>query len=329
MQAGDRTGGYELLEAIGPSDPRGASFVARRAGDGAFAHRVKVTVIRVASSDRMFVAMALDEARLYRAVDHQNLIQLLDLGADASHAFFVTEHVVGVTLDELRQRSPHDALDELGDPYRRSPPADPAPLGVAIAIACGVGAGLHYAHECTTSDGKALDIVHRDVAPRNVMIGFDGSVKLDALALARPFHRLRGGDDTSAMVQYLSPEQCRGRVIDRRSDIYSLATILWELTVGVPRFFRGMPDIDVLTAIAKHDVIAPSQHRVDYPPELERIVMRGLAREPDARYQTAAELVADLDTFTRTHACWASSRDISAFMHRVFPGGAQRARRLS
>src|SRR5262249_37438422 len=151
------------------------------------------------------------------------------------------------------------------------------PLEVAVAIGIGTAAELHYLHEKRDADGRPLGLVHRDVSPPNIFLTSDGTVKLVDFGIAKA--ALRAGETRTGTVKgkviYLSPEQCRQEPLDRRTDVFSLAIVLWELTVG-RRLYDQEGDLAIMNAITGRDTPAPSQLVRRYPRELERIVMKGL-----------------------------------------------------
>jgi serine/threonine protein kinase len=263
VHPGDRIGPYEIVEVLAV-EALATSCVARR--DNA---TVVLRVLEVTDRDRAFVHLVLDEARLACTLAHQNVGRVYELGLDGEHAFIATEHVAGMTAGELCGR---------------------LSIPLAIAIAIDVCRGLHYLHECTMRDGRPLHIVHGEVSPPNVIVGFDGGVKLVGSRLTSALFRSRHDRD----YRHLSPEQCQGRTLDRRADLYALAAVLWELTTGVPRFAPELSEMDVLVAIAKRAPVPPSDVVPHYPRELEVILLRALSHDREARHATAAELQAAL-----------------------------------
>jgi serine/threonine-protein kinase len=186
------------------------------------------------------------------------------------------------------------------------------PLEVVIAIAIGILNGLHYLHE-------QLDVVHRDISPSNVMVGCDGSVKIIDFGIAL-WHSARIGAKREGIgggkPSYMSPEQCLNWPLDRRTDIYSTAVLIWELSV-VDKLFCGRDEKEVMDRIVAGDVMPPSVMRVDYPAELEQIVMRGLARHRNARFATAEEMRESLDAFAHKLRIDFSTTRVSQYLTTV------------
>src|SRR5205823_10948667 len=164
------------------------------------------------------------------------------------------------------------------------------PIDHALNIGIGVAAALQYAHEKRDRDAKPLDIVHRDVTPQNVIVTWDGAVKLLDFGIAKASNRINETRSGSfkGKVPYMSPEQCRGEPLDRRSDIFSLGIMLHEMTL-CRRLFRGDTDFQILKQIVEGPIPKPCDLDADYDPRLQAIVMKALERNPAARFQTARE----------------------------------------
>ncbi len=236
------------------------------------------------AGDPDFVTMFLDEARIAATLEHPNVVRMREVGSDGTSWFIVMEFLDGDNVRALLRQ-----LGSLGRPMG---------LAQALAIVVGAAAGLHYAHERLGTDGRPLRIVHRDVSPQNLFVTRDGAVKLVDFGIAKAASR---STETQAgtmkgKIPYMSPEQCGGEALDRRSDVWSLGVVMYELTVG-RRFVRRAPDYLMMKQITEEPVLAPSQVRPMYPPELERIVLKALAPRRGQRYQTMEDLRADLVAF--------------------------------
>jgi len=193
------------------------------------------------------------------------------------------------------------------------------PLGIALAIVMGICAGLHHAHELVDDDGRSRQIVHRDVSPRNVVLTFDGDVKIVDFGIAKATHRRTETHATElkGKLRYMAPEQCRREPVDRRADVFAVAAILWELTVG-RRLFEGKTDDEVIEALSVGEIRAPSQVVPDYPIELERIVMHGLAFDPEPRWPTTEAMRLALAEFAFAHDVRLTTVKLGDFLRSLF-----------
>ena len=228
------------------------------------------------AADDQFLRMFLDEARIGALLDHPNIPRIIEVGHDAHGYFLAMEAVPGKTLSAILRRA-----------ARRERPLGQADAAFIVARAA---AALGYAHALTDADGRPLNIVHRDVSPENILISFEGAVKLIDFGIAsvhgRMSETLVGG--LKGKVEYMSPEQASGAPVDRRSDVFSLGIILWEALSG-RRLFRRDTDLAVMRAISSESIPRPSGPR-PIPPRLERIVMTALERAPEDRFQDAHEM---------------------------------------
>jgi tRNA A-37 threonylcarbamoyl transferase component Bud32 len=259
--------------------------------------------------DPQRLRMFLDEARLMATLTHPQVTQVYDVGTSGDVPFFCMEYVHGANLREI--------LDAAGGNDGQTA----LPLAHAVGIVAAAAAGLHYAHEKTGPTGDPLGIVHRDVSPSNVLVTYDGSVKVSDFGIAKwASQRSETQDGTlKGKLAYMSPEQCRGQAVDRRSDVFALGTLLYELTTGVHPFASGDgSDYQLLTQIVNHPPAPPRLPSGAYPPELERIVMRALARDPGDRYPTAEALQLDLETFAREQKLVVSAVALGAYMRSLF-----------
>jgi serine/threonine-protein kinase len=252
--------------------------LARMTGiEGFERHVVVKRILAQTARDGRYVAMFLDEARLAASLHHHNIVQVIDVGEADGEYFFAMEYVHGRDLrDLLRHLARTEQLP---------------PLEHAIAIATAVASALHHAHEMCGPDRKPLNLVHRDVSPANILVGYDGHVKVADFGIAKAIAR-RADTEVGALkgkIAYMAPEQCRGQPVDRRGDVFSLGIVLFELLV-VRRLFRGDSDYDTMRAIVSGDVPKPSSLRRDLPAALDAILLRALATAPNDRYQTADEL---------------------------------------
>jgi serine/threonine-protein kinase len=234
------------------------------------------------AEDPDFVDMFLDEARVAVAIDSPHVVGTLDLGRDDGGApYIVMDLVVGVSLAELLAGCKHERL----------------PRGIAIEILAQAAVGLHDAHEATRPTGEPLHIVHRDVSPQNVLIGVDGIVRIGDFGIvqARERRTQTNAGQLKGKFQYFAPEQAMGKPLDRRSDVFALGIVCWEVLAG-RRLFTATDDIALL-----HDVQHAAIPRLDdIPSPIADAVAKALDRDPAARYQTALELATALRVAART-----------------------------
>ena len=268
--------------------------------------------------DPELLRMFLDEARLSATLTHPHITEVYDVGADGDAPFFAMEYVHGANLRELMRAHARSA----GQATTQDPAvAVPLELGYAIEIVAAAAAGLHYAHDRLGPGGEALGIVHRDVSPSNVLVSYDGAVKVSDFGIAKwALQRTRTQEGTlKGKFAYMSPEQCRGHAVDRRSDVFALGTILYELTTGAAPF-TGESDLEILNRIAT-GVAAPPvwpEEKGVYPTALSDIVMRALAPDPDHRFPTMQALQVALETFAREASIPVSTVALGGLMQRLF-----------
>ena len=193
-------------------------------------------------------------------------------------------------------------------------------LGVDLAatIAAKVGAALEYAHRHKDEQGKELRIVHRDVSPQNILVSNEGEVKLVDFGIARAATKASHTDSGSlhGKLLYMSPEQAWGKTLDRRSDIFSLGSVLYEALTGHP-LFSGNSEMSVIERVRDAQFLSPSSLNPAVPIEIEAIVTRALQKNPDQRYQDAAEMLLDLDTYLRYRPAVGSS-ELARFIGGLF-----------
>ncbi|HVK87930.1 MAG TPA: protein kinase [Kofleriaceae bacterium] len=262
-------------------------------------------ILRDQANNAEFVAMFLEEARLAAQLQHPNVAQVYDIGKLGDSYFFTMEYVHGETVRSLM--------------YRTTEQQREVPLSVVLSVIAGAAAGLHHAHERVGVDGRPLGIVHRDVSPSNLMISYEGSVKVVDFGVAKAESRAvetRSGT-VKGKVSYLSPEQCRGLEVDRRSDLFSLGIVMWEMLVG-DRLYRRGSDFEIMTAIVSEEVLPPSHRRRGIPPELDALVLRLLAKKPKDRFQTCDEAVDALEQVAAKIGVQLSANALGRYMREVF-----------
>ncbi|MGE3764792.1 MAG: serine/threonine-protein kinase [Kofleriaceae bacterium] len=281
-------------------------YLARQTGLGSFErHVVLKTILRERATDQRFVTMFLDEAKLAATLNHQNVAQVYEVDQADGAYFMAMEYVHGENARAILETT-----------LRRG---WTVPLELAVMIISGAAAGLHHAHERRGKGGAPLNIVHRDVSPANIMVGYDGSVKVLDFGIAKAEERATKtvGGTIKGKYGYMSPEQCKGKPIDRRSDIFALGIVLYELTT-LRRAFKGNDDFETMKRIVSGDVVLPSVAVPGYPRELEAIVLTAMANDPNARFQTGQELIEALDAFAVRAKLTGSNTAMGRFMTQLF-----------
>src|SRR5262249_55810730 len=307
IDSGQRIGRYQPIRRLAVGG-MAEIFLARLPGVGIEGFEKLVVLKRILPQhalDPELLRMFLDEARLSATLTHPHVTEVYDVGqGDADEApFFAMEYVLGANLRQIMQAH-----------------AGPLPLPHAIGIVAAAAAGLHYAHEKRGPGGDPMHIVHRDVSPSNVLVSYDGAVKVSDFGIAKWAHQRTQTQDGAlkGKFAYMSPEQCRGKPLDARSDVFALGTILYELTTGDPPF-RAESDFDILNQIVSGSPQPPawSGERA-YPAALSEIVLRALARRPGDRYPTAQALQVELEAFARAERLEVSTVALGAYMQSLF-----------
>lgn len=304
-----RAGPYQLLRLMATGG-MAEVFLARRARRrGRFDKLVAVKLMRAEqAADARLRAMFEAEASLGARLQHPNLVAVVDAGTHRGRPFLVMERVDGRDLRDVLERARQRGVR--------------VPAEVALAIVAAVAGGLHHAHELADEHGRSLGVVHRDVSADNVLVGFDGGVRLADFGIAKGPPELPATE--AGVVKgkrgAMSPEQCAGQSVDRRSDVFSLGLLLYELTTGLSPF-PDESEAGVVRALLETGIPAPGTRVPGYPAPLEAIVVRALARAPAARFATARELQVELENLAAASGTPLSMVDVAAFMESLYPAG--------
>jgi serine/threonine-protein kinase len=281
---GERFGKYLLVGELA-SGGMAQIFLAVHEGLEGFNRVVAVKrVLPNLTGSSEFVQMFLDEARIAARLEHPNIVRTYEFGTEAGRYFMVMEYLAGEDLNAVLNCAARSRQQ--------------LPIQFVVEVVSRVCAGLQFAHELGDSAGRPLGLVHRDVTPGNIVVTYFGEVKLIDFGVAKAatnaVHTRAGV--LKGKVSYMSPEQLRGRRIDRRSDLFSVGVVFWELLTGVRLFAR---DSDAATLYAVIDDPIPSvrTHRADVPDAIVAIVERALARAPEDRWATAEDMQLELDSF--------------------------------
>ncbi|MGE3546818.1 MAG: protein kinase [Kofleriaceae bacterium] len=298
-------GKYFLLERINVG---GMAEVFRAKAFGVEGFERLVAVKRILpniAEDKEFIRMFIEEAKLSVQLNHANIAQIFDLGVVDGSYYIALEHVHGRDLRGIfeRCRGAGEAM----------------PVAQACFMVMKVCEGLDYAHNKRDQTGRELSLVHRDVSPQNVLVSFEGEVKLIDFGIAKAAGK---GSKTQAGILkgkfgYMSPEQVRGLPVDRRSDVFSCGIVLYELLTG-ERLFVGESDFSTLEKVRNVEILPPSTYNRKIPDELERIVLKALAKDVEDRYQNAIDLHDELQAFVYTAGEFYSRKDLAAWMKKTF-----------
>jgi serine/threonine-protein kinase len=269
------------------------------------------------NQDQAFIDMLLHEARVAATMTHPNIVQIYDVGQVDGLYYIAMEHAHGEDIRSIVRQ-----MKKKGVAY--------FPFEHALGIAIGICAGLAYAHERRNLDGTPLRIVHRDISPQNVIMTYEGDVKVVDFGIAKSNAQNEAGTKSGRLkgkVPYMSPEQARGEEVDHRSDIFSTGVLLFELTTG-RRLFRGASEYDTLKMICESEYPLPTQLNPEYPRALEHIVMRALAKNRDQRYSSAREMQADLEAFVHDSRLVVSEMQRGEFMSDLFAEKLERQKEM-
>lgn len=269
-------GRYEVIAEIAQGG-MGVVYLARHAGEGGFQRLFAIKLMHVhLAEDRVFVDMLRDEARIAARIHHPNVVPILDLGADGGRYFVVMEYVDGCSLAAL---------------LARNKPARPPELVAAILI--DALDGLDAAHSLVDENGQALNLVHRDMSPQNVLIGTDGMGRITDFGIAKAETRITSTRPgmRKGKISYMAPEQIKedGDNVDRRADVFAAGAVLWGALTAQP-LFRGQSDAATLHNILNKPIVPPSAVGLRPPVAFDAVCLKALERDPNKRFASAAEM---------------------------------------
>lgn len=313
-------GSYELLERIGQG---GMAEVWRARARGMAGFQKTVVIKRVLPSlleHADFAELLVREARIAALLNHPNVVQIFELGEEDGVYYIAMEYVNGCNL-------------AVAMAYESDPMAlRGIPLELRIWIVAEAARALDYAHRARDDAGRPLHIVHRDISPQNILLGYEGQVKVGDFGIALADARGLGREEDPTLVRgkyaYMSPEQARGETLDRRSDLFSLGIVLHELLTG-QRLFRSDHQGSTIENVLTLPIPAVDVRRLGVPGELDGIVRRCLERDRELRYSWASDLAEDLDRVLRDLGSRAGPAEIAARVKEIAPPSDQRANKLS
>lgn len=279
---GDVLGRYELLLPVAAGG-MAMVWAARLKGSRGFQKIVAVkTMLPKLSEDPQFERMFLDEASLASRIHHPNVVEVLDLGEEEGVLFIAMEWLDGVPLNQV---------------MKAAKSASGIPLPVAIHILTHASEGLHCAHDLRDDRGVLVGLVHRDVSPQNILVGYDGFTKMVDFGLAKATALGDGATRAGQLkgkISYMAPEQIRGDPLDRRADVFALGVVLYAVTTGKHPFRRESEGATLFAISAPEPAPAPSRF-MTYPADLEAVLMKSIAKDPRERYSSALELARALE----------------------------------
>jgi serine/threonine protein kinase len=300
-----RFGKYSLLDRFAVGE-MAEVFLAREAGVDELEKTIVLKRIRPhLCAQRAFTRIFVAEARKAAQLHHPNIVQIYEVGKVGESYFVAMEYIFGRNMSRILRKA-----ERAGVAF---------PMVYALKIASAVLQGLGYAHEKRDPFGNPLGIVHRDIIPENIFVSFDGTVKILDFGIARAASRIEhaAAFEVRPHLSYMSPEQCAGKPLDHRSDLFSLGVVLYEWVTGF-KLFTGDDPVAVLRAVTEGKIYAPSYFKAEIPDAVERILLKALERNPDKRYASAAEMQADIDQFLARYEFTPNASHLANLLHQVF-----------
>ncbi|MBK6578511.1 MAG: serine/threonine protein kinase [Sandaracinaceae bacterium] len=298
-------GNYLLLERVNIGG-MAEVFKAKAFGVEGFERLVAVKrILPSIAEDQEFITMFIDEAKIAVQLSHANICQIFDLGKVGDSFFIAMEFCAGKDVRAIFDR---------GRKLKET-----VPIPMACYTIMKVCEGLDYAHNKKDAASRDLHLVHRDVSPQNLLVTWDGEIKIVDFGIAKAANK--AGKTQAGILKgkfgYMSPEQVRGLPIDRRSDVFAVGICLYELLTG-ERLFYGDSDFNTLEMVRNVEIVPATTYNKSIPQELERILLKALAKDVDDRYQTAMDLHDDLQSFMYTSGNFFARKDLSAYMRQTF-----------
>jgi serine/threonine-protein kinase len=304
-QVPSNLGKYRLVAELG-SGGMARVFLAVMRGRGGFNKLVVLKVPRAqVASDPDRLAMFIDEARIAARLSHPNVVQTFEVIHESTLDIIVMEYLDGYTLSDLIARV---------HKQKRSPPR-----ALLLKIISEALTGLHYAHSAKDFDGTPLNLVHRDISPQNIFLTFDGQVKLLDFGIAKAetqTHETEVGA-FKGKVRYMPREQLAGADMDRRTDIFAVGAMLWEIAVG-DRLWRKKSDVEVMSAIIAGEIPSARATNAAVSEALDAIIMKALAADKRDRYSDCLELQREIEDYLAANGDAPSLREIAAYLEDLF-----------
>ena len=297
-------GRYQLLTPLA-SGGMAEIWLARQPGVRGFEKLVVIKrMVGALEDDPDHVEMFLSEARLAARFSHPHIVQIFELGEARGSFFTVMEFLDG------------DSLATLFREQRRA--NNPIPDHLAVKLGAWAAEALHYAHTFPDETGRPMGIVHRDVSPQNLLVTFDGSMKVLDFGIAKINTNATASGKLKGKLAYMAPEQGRAMAVDARTDVFALGVVLFEL-LSRTRLFPKSDELEILTRITTLSVFPRiSERRLDVPPALDDIVAKAMAADPDARFQSAEALQAALEDWLVSTGSRVTSSDVASYVKVLF-----------
>jgi hypothetical protein len=296
-------GRYELLEKLGEGGMAEVFKARLRGGAGIDKLLVIKRILPSVSSDPEFIRLFVNEAKIALPLTNGNITATFEFGEVEGQYFLAMEYIHGQDLATV--------LHRCGEARVRMP------VEAALYIASEVAKGLNYAHSFTSPTGGRVQVVHLDVSPQNVLMSYDGAVKLTDFGIASLQRRPDADGKIRGKACYLAPEQALGKDVDGRTDIFALGTVLYEALTGV-RPFDAPEDLAAVARVIKAEVAPPSQFRPGMPVAVEEVIMKALHREPGGRYERAADFQVALSQLMFQIAPSYTAQDLAEWMREMF-----------
>jgi eukaryotic-like serine/threonine-protein kinase len=300
-----QVGRYRILSELGRGGMSNV-FLAVASGPGGVNKLVVLkALLPDLATEGYALSMFMDEARLAAQLNHPNVVQTYEVGTEGDRHVIVMEYLEGQSLSACVRRAAAEGT--------------PMPLALQLRIIINALDGLHYAHELSGYEGASLQLVHRDISPQNIFVTYDGQVKvLDfgiAKATSASTHTAAGV--MKGKIAYMAPEQIVGGAVDRRADLYSVGCMLWAAATGI-KLWKDTPDVQIMRRAISGEIPTPQSVNPECDDDLNAIVLKALAREPDDRYATALELQHDLEVYVERFGAAAKQKEIARCVSTLF-----------
>ncbi len=288
-----------LFERIGYGGMANIYLARKRTTPGAGKLYVIKEVLPDLAANPRAAEMLVEEARISMRFEHPNVVRVEDLGREGDDYHIAMEYVEGLDMREVLRRAAQQRV--------------PLPIAHSLFIVAGILRGLDHAHRQRDEDGKVMQIIHRDVSPANVLLSFEGDVKLCDFGIARAGTSMRVEDAFQGKAGYMSPEQAHGEVLDARSDVFAVGIMLWELCAG-RRLYKAKQGESLLEVARRADVPLLPVRGCTAEEELHAIVFRALAKRREDRYSSARAMLRDIERYAYRAKLMTTPSELGIFL---------------